>query len=198
MLRDVRASWGLDKASVVAQLTKQLQVDSNDFPAKNQMRLERICRGLCATRDAMSSVPLHVQIVVLVTSMASVDAIFYGILGKGGQRVPHTLRDLLDPRVFTIMLAQHDFLNLLQDFSVANDAWVTLKAFGADFGDAGLRKLAKQVILRLSSGLFQFYELDFSKPPDSVALCALKEIPRASLEIVFDAFMQLRWHSVTR
>jgi len=189
-LQKARAGHGLDKRSVVEALSKLLAADSDNFSAKNKLRLNSICNifigcdgGVAATRRQLAN---------LVVIGAFPDHILFSMFGKKGVRPRYDLGEMLHPDISPVLQAQEGLLVLLQNFTSCR-AWAIGEAAGMDFTDERTRGEARSHALLTSAGIFTFLERGWGLEPYRVSCAAFKDaLPEDSLRLVVEFFGQCK------
>ena len=130
-LHQVRVNWGLHRLDFVQALGRMLENDKDNFSARNQLRLHRICSDLQDVAFCSDENATFIHLAVSVTFSAKLDLILFDLLGKGGVKPRSTLQDMLHPSERSaVFVAHHSFMQLLLEFSETNESWALVRLAG--------------------------------------------------------------------
>lgn len=100
-----------------------------------------------------------------------------------------SLLDLLSPEGSCLVAAQAQCFRLLADWRQDADcAWFAASLAGADFGNDGLRLLARAQCLQAAGGIFDSFEMRYRRAPYSLCILATSAPPDAK-DKALDAFL---------
>ena len=154
-LSEVRTKSGSTKTAAV--LSKMIQEDPEDNSAKTQLRLLRCIK-------AFSDPGVKLDLAVVMVAGKPVENLLYAFLGYNKQRP--SLLTMLHPASSPVVHAQCVLLSLAEEFDMSpGSPWQLLDSMGADFASADVRLCARREVLRLAAGVFEVFDLKWSKPP---------------------------------
>lgn len=175
-LNRVKVFWGTPETeSLAAALGHLIALDQKDWKVKQKVKLLRICQAFC-TDTAAQDLSL-----VLLTIM-TVDRALYAIIGHDRARA--SLADLCDLRESPLLTCADHLCKLLSEWGSGAPSWEILALSGADFSSVTLRCAARCQILRMFTGLHDYFFTRMRKPPYSLTpLCdaRLPELARRGL-----------------
>lgn len=184
-LKLVKTHWGLS-GGVQATLARMLAADSNNFPARNKLRLLRIV-------TAFSTTSLGFMAIALITSSV-VDQLLFSILGGPSHRRVK-LGDLLHPFESPLLVCQERLLGLMLHFSSDEhldepaEAWELLAMLGGELRNPDCRLAARRALLQLSAGVTDVFELRMAKPPYTLLRALSHDVPAQAKDQAIADFM---------
>jgi hypothetical protein len=161
-LKGVKTHWGLTE-DLIASLAREVEADSNAFPAKNKLRLLRIVEGFCHE--------MAVEFMTISTVATEViDRVLFAVLGGPG-RPRVSLAALVHPINSPLVACQQDLWLLLHNFCEAEQlelpgpSWWLLGRLGCSYDDTVTRLAARKALLQLSAALTSIFEIRMEKAP---------------------------------
>ena len=174
-LRMLKATWKVD-ASMERQLELLLDADQNNFHAKSQLRLLRVCRSFCEP-----STPW--RIAVEIVSLTQVDRVLYEVLGDGVKERA-SLATLLDEETSVLASSQQSLLSLLERWGEDVDSWELFGCLAGDYDDASSMLSARNHVLQLMASLQDHFVLRMKHPPYTLFKLADKNLDQSSKQKV--------------
>ena len=162
-LGQVKTHWQLS-ADLIPTLARIIAAEADNYPARNKLRLLRIVQSF-VHKD------ISWQAAISLATSKIVDDLLFSVLGAGPQRERSSLRELLHPGDSPITLCQCALWDLFSGFSLDEspatlaERWIVLDAVGGSASCPQQRLEARRVILQLSIGVTDLFELRYSKPP---------------------------------
>ena len=155
-LRSLKATWKVD-ASMIKQLELLVAAEENNFHAKSQLRLLRVCDAFCQPSVSW-------QVAVEITTLSAVDSLLFAVLGDGCKDRA-TLKDFVAEHGSLLAEAQQSLLRLLQAWGPDAAEWSVFAAMGGqwDFHVAMLH--ARKNVLVLLASLHDHYVVRMSQAP---------------------------------
>ena len=170
-LRECLKILDLEGLGVVAALERILNIDRDNWPARNKLRLLNVAKAF-ATVLEHGLLP-HIRCAVLVTLGSILDDILYAYLGRKGVRPRATLATMINPESSPVLRGQASFVNMLTRFDATNERWAVANGVGIDFNHRQTRQFVRQQALGYGAGLVQYFELFWSLDPYRTALVGL-------------------------
>ena len=113
--------------SLEADLARLIAQESDNWQAKNKMRIIRICKNLLPAGASL-------QMVVGIVVSAPLEHVHFSVLGKGGEKADGaarlTLQELVNPTTSPVCEAQSVIVGLMDNFHADANKWVLLSFLG--------------------------------------------------------------------
>ena len=146
VLEDLATSMEVD-ASLQATLEAIVALDSENYHAKNRLRVGRVMKVLLADFASM-------DMAINVATTQVMSSIYYALFGDESRDKPRaTLRDLVDPSKSLIDKCQHELCKMLLNFVPDAPYWFLLRCVSCDWDSVDVRLRARGSLLRLGAGL---------------------------------------------
>lgn len=174
-LRMLKATWKVE-VSMERQLELLVDADQNNFHAKSQLRLLRVCRSFCDP-----STPW--RIAVEIVSLTQVDRVLYEVLGDGVKERA-SLATLLDEETSVLASSQQSLLSLLERWGEDVDSWELFGCLAGDYADPVSMLSARNHVLQLMASLQDHFVLRMKHPPYTLFKLADKNLDQSSKQKV--------------
>ena len=127
---------------------------------------------------------------IMIVCFGPLDQVLYSILGHDRSRV--TLLELCDPYQSAVCKALHHLCRVLSCWGPDVEEWFLLSILGVDFSCLEMRLCARTQLLQLHCGVFDHFELRFSRPPYSLSKLCRADVDPAVIEATVKSFMAER------
>jgi hypothetical protein len=164
MLEAIRRGAGLD-LSIEDMLARTIAENPDDFSARNQLKLIRLCKSL-----GQPDSPIHMVVGVILGGVQ--DRIHYAVLGRSrGKKVKRaSLLDLVNPTATVIGRAEDQLVQHADSFRADCSSWLLLDCIGVGFSSQRVRLLTRAALIRQHTGLVHHFTKKFSSAPYSLLL----------------------------
>ena len=188
-LKNLQATWKVS-GSMEMQLLRIIENDQNNFTAKSQLKLLRVCRQLCRP-DATW------EIAIEITTLSKIDRLLFAVLGDGSKGSRASIESLVKERGSLLADAQEGLLELLVMWDPTDGRWSLFRALSGPFDNVAAAIRARNNILQLLASLHDHYIIPMAEAPFTLLKLGDPDVDKSRQDKIARHFWDMPRHCLS-